>query len=208
MNTKDFEQQLKDAFGNWKTALEEMRVQFTLGKMDAADTFEKQKNQLRSFIEVIKKNTDKATDIAEKQAEELKVKLEELNVQLHLGKAETKEAFEAQRKKIDLALQEVHNAAKLAYQGNYGYMMELFDHNTKAIQTSLEIAQLQFTLAKMDAKDEAEKLRNEIASKVQDLQNHSQQLVSITKENVEQMSKQWQDGIAKMNAWIQDFYKK
>ncbi len=208
MDTKHIEEQFKQVFNTWKTSLEEMRVQFSLGKMDAVDSFEKQKDQLRSMIETLKTNTDKATDIAEEKANELRAKLEELRLQLNLGKAETADVFETQRKKIDLALQEVFAAGKLAYHGNYGYMMELFENNSKAIKTGLEIAQLQFKLAQMEAKDGAEAAKKEIQEKIAELQQAAEKAKDLTKENLEQWGKQMKEGMEKMTEWMHGWGKK
>ena len=41
MNTQSFEEQFKNWISEWKTRLEEMQVQFSLGKMDAIEAFEK-----------------------------------------------------------------------------------------------------------------------------------------------------------------------
>lgn len=205
MSNSSFEEQLKQWFSQWKTSLEKMNVQHNLGKMDAAEAFEAQKNQLKSMIETLKQNADKATDMAEEHAQKLRTSIEELNLQVHLGKAETAEAIAAQRKKIDLALQEVYAASKLAYTGNYAYMMELFDHNAKAIKTGLEIAQLQFTLAKMDAKDEAVKARKELEEKIVALQSTATSLSELTRENLDRMGKQFQEQMQKMSSWMEQW---
>lgn len=208
MDTKQAEEQFKQLFNNWKNSLEDMRLQFSLGKMDAVESFEKQKEQLKSMIESMKTNLDKATDVAEENASKLRSKLEELNLQLNLGKADGKDMFEEQRKKIDLALQEVFAAGKLAYHGNYGYMMELFENNSKAIKTGLEIAQLQFALAKMEVKEESEKARKEIQEKIAELQSSAEKAQELTKENLEQWGKQMKEGMGKMQEWMSGWMKK
>ncbi len=157
-----------------------MREQLASGKIDAVENFEKQKEQLKGFVDTMKINMDKATDMAEDAATKLRTSMEELHIQLNLGKAETTELFEEQRKKIDRALQEVVAAGKLAYHGNYGYMMELFDNNSKAIKIGLEIAQLQFILAKMDAKDGAEKAKKEISEKLAELKGAAEKAKKLS----------------------------
>lgn len=208
MDTKQLEEQFKQLFNNWKSSLEELRVQFNLGKMDAGEAFENQKKSLRGLIESMKENADKATDMAEENGQKLKARLEELLLQLNLGKAETKELYEEQRKKIDLALQEVLAAGKLAYHGNYNYMMELFDNNTKAFKTGLEIVQLQFALGKMEAKEEAEKARKEVNEKIAELQTFAEKAQQLTKENLEEWGNHMKEGMAKMSTWASDWMKK
>lgn len=208
MDTRQVEEQFKQLFKQWKSSLEDMRVQFSLGKMDAVDSFEQQKKQLRSLIETLKEGTDKAVDSAEAKAVDFRAKLEALNLQLNLGKAETKELFEEQRKKIDAALQEVYTAGKLAYHGQYDYMMELFEHNAKAVKTGLDIARLQFELGKMEAKEEASALRTEIQEKIEELQRTAEKAQELTRDNLEQWGKQMKEGFEKMNSWMLSWWKK
>ncbi|MFN4993421.1 MAG: hypothetical protein ACK5FU_02065 [Bacteroidota bacterium] len=83
MNTQSFEEQFKNWISEWKTRLEEMQVQFSLGKMDAIEAFEKQKDYLRSLVHMLKENIDKSTDMAEETATKVKASLEELQLQVH-----------------------------------------------------------------------------------------------------------------------------
>jgi hypothetical protein len=208
MDTKQLEEQFKQLFNNWKSSLEDLRVQFNLGKMDATEAFETQKKNLKGLVENMKENADKATDMAEEGAQKFKGKLEELLLQLNLGKADSKELYDEQRKKIDLALQEVYAAGKLAYHGNYSYMMELFDNNTKAFKTGLDIVKLQFALGKMDAKEEAEKAGKEVNEKIAELQTFAEKAQQLTKENMEEWGKQMKEGMDKIGSWMNDWTKK
>lgn len=208
MDTKQIEAQFKQLVTSWTQSLDEIREQLSGGKVNFAENFEKQKNQLKDLVEAMKTNIDKASDMAEDTAVKLKTAIEELNLQLNLGKAETTDRFNEQRKKIDKALQEVMAAGKHAYHGNYGYMMELFENNSKAIKIGLEIAQLQFLLGKMEARDGAEKAKKEISERLAELKAAAEKTQELTKENMEHWSKQMKDGVEKMNEWMQHWNKK
>lgn len=202
MTTTNFEQQLKTWMTEWKARLEDMQVQFNLGKMDAADAFEKQKDNLRNLVTMLKENMDKSTDIAEENANKLKAKLEELQVQLNLGKADSMEAFELQRKKIELALHEVYVSSKSTFNHQFNFMLQLFDNNAQAFKTGLEVVQLQFSLMKMDVKDDADKMRKEMNHKMQEFYSYAEKAQQISKDNIEQLNKQLRDGFEKMNSWM------
>jgi hypothetical protein len=208
MDAKQIEAQFKQLLNSWTQSLEEMGEQLSGGKINAAESFEKQKDQLKGFVETMKTNLDKAHDMAEESAVKLKTTIEELSLQLNLGKAETAELFNEQRKKIDKALQEVVAAGKLAYHGNYGYAMELFENNSKAIKIGLEIAQLQFLLAKMDAKDGAEKAKKELGEKLEELKNAAGKAHDLTRENVDHWGHQMKEGMEKMSEWMHSWNKK
>lgn len=197
----------ENLMNEWRTRFDEMKVQLNLGKMDAADAFEKQKEQLKSFVEQAKEKLDQGTEVAEEQARNLKAKLEELGLQLHLGKAETVEAFEAQRKKIEPALQDVYDAAKKAYSTGYHQAMNLFDTQADWFKTNLEIMQLKFALAKMDAKEEAEDLKKKLDEKLEELSGHSKNWQEQVKDNVEEWSNMAKDNMEKFRDWMKGLTK-
>jgi hypothetical protein len=198
-----FENMMKE----WRTRLDEMKVQLNLGKMDAADAFEKQKEQLKSFVQEVKGQLDKGTELAEDHVKNLKTKLEELNLQLHLGKAETLEAFEEQRKKIEPALQAVYDAGKNAYNKGYNQAMSLFDTQADWFKTNLEIMQLKFSLGKMEAKEEADELKKKLEHKIDELADHSRKWQEQTKENIEEWTEMAKDNMEKFRNWMQGLAK-
>ena len=80
---------------NFDRELDELEVQISLGEKELEDAFEKGKTNFKSFVDEASKtveglgNTEAATN--------LRTKLDELRVQLALGRAEGKDAFEAQK---------------------------------------------------------------------------------------------------------------
>ncbi len=208
MDTKQMEEQVKKFAADWQKRIEELQTQFALGKMDAADAFEKQKDHLRSMVTGFKEQLDKSTDMAEEKLAALKGKLEELKVQLNLGKAEGTEAFELQKKKIEIAMHEVYVAGKEAFHKNYGQFLQLFDNNAQAFKTGLEIVKLQFSLGKMDAKEEAENARKEINEKMQELGENFKKTQQTAMQNIEEFNKQMKDGFEKMKSFAEGWMKK
>ncbi len=201
----NFEEQLNHWVKEWHTRLEDMRVQFSLGKMDATDAFEKQKDLLRKTIEHWKMHLDQTINTTEENGKKLKTSLETLMLQLNLGKADGKDLFEEQRKKIEDAMHRVFEDGKKAYENNFEMLMKLYDNNAQAFKTHLEILQLQFALGKMNAKDEAEKIRKELEEKIKELQ---MQYVDQYKENVEHWNTQMKEGYEKMRSWVNDMIYK
>ena len=84
-----------------KQEFDELAVQFTLGKAEASDRFQELKKELNDKA-VEWKNTIKSNSA--KSTETTKTILEHLQVQAALGKAEAKEAFDIQRKKLNQLL--------------------------------------------------------------------------------------------------------
>lgn len=208
MDTKQFEEQVKQFATDWQKRLEELKQQFSQGKMDATDSFEKQKDNLRTLVVTLKENLDKATDVAEEKTKELKAKLEELQLQLALGKADGMDAFEIQKKKIELAMHEVYIEGKKTFNTNFNQALQLFDNNAQAFKTGLEIVKLQFSLGKMDAKDEAEQARKAINDKMNELTEQYKNMQQTAMKSLEDFNTQMKEGYEKMKTFTEGWMKK
>lgn len=192
----------------WRKQFDEMLLQANLGKMDAADAFETQKNNLKQFVAEAKSQLEKNTDIAEQKANELRAKLDELNLQLHLGKAETAEMFQAQFKQIEPALQQVYAQAKEIFGKGYNQAMDVFEVQTSWFKTNLEMMQLQYTLAKMDVKTDAEKIRQQLAEKMDELKLHTNNWQTLAQKNVENWTETANNNLTQFRSWMEQFNKK
>jgi hypothetical protein len=208
MNTQHIKDQMKDFVSSWQQRLEEMQVQFSLGKMDAAEAFEKQKDQLRTMLVSMKENIDKATDVAEDKTAEMRNKLEELKLQLSLGKADGLDAFEAQRKKIEAAMHDFYHTGKQNFSSNYEKGLELFDRQSEAFKTGLDIVKIQYNLAKMDAKEEVEEKKKELNDKIVELNNQFKTIQATAMENMEEVNRQLRENFEKMKVFAEGWFKK
>lgn len=143
------------------TELEEFRVQAALGKAEARDAYEDAKKKFRHFIHEAGQSFASSQSHAKDRLDELRAVFETLQVQLALGKAETREAFEEQRKKILQALHAIENFLE-----NNGLTAEYYKliHNEIAkFRIKLEILRLRYELNKMDAREEFEARKREFA---------------------------------------------
>ncbi len=208
MDSKKVEEQLKDFANQWRAKLEELQTQFSLGKMDAVDGFEKQKDTFKKLIATFKENLDKATDAAKDNVVNLKAKLEELQVQLSLGKAEGTDAFEEQKKKIELAMQEVFIEGKKFFNTNFDHAMQQFDNTSQIFKTGLEILKLQFELGKMDSKDKVDEFQKAMTEKMNEMSNHFKQAQEIGKQNLEGWNSLMKENYEKMKTFAEDWTKK
>ncbi|HRG02446.1 MAG TPA: hypothetical protein PKZ75_15135 [Bacteroidia bacterium] len=86
--------------------LEELQVQSALGKAEMEDKFEEIKKEARVQYQNIKSDINSKLQ-NNKEYNNLKSKLENLELQLALGKADTKDLLEEQKKNLSKAFQEV-----------------------------------------------------------------------------------------------------
>jgi len=97
---------------NATTKLEELQLQTSLGKAEVTDKVDELKkegqerlNEFKLGFKAIAKKSDEYTDL-------IKAKMEYLELQFALGKADTTDELNAQKKKIQEALRELKELAE------------------------------------------------------------------------------------------------
>jgi tRNA U34 5-methylaminomethyl-2-thiouridine-forming methyltransferase MnmC len=151
--TKTFEkpilEKIADKLLKAQQEIDELVIQFALGKAEGKEKFEEIKKEFRQRVSEFKKLLEiVALDFL---TPETRQKIEELEVQLALGKAESKELFEEQKKKIMKALLEVEAAIKPWI--NSTKLPDNFSHDVEKFKLKLEIIRLKFQLKKFEIKD-------------------------------------------------------
>lgn len=147
--------------------LEEFRVQAALGKAEARDAFEEAKKNLRHFMHDAEQRFGASQTTVTDIGTQLKAAIETLQVQLALGKAETRDAFEAQYKKIVHALHTLeHFLANNKFTADY---QETLNREIQKFRIKLEILKLRFELNKMAAHEEFEERKKDFSARLEDL---------------------------------------
>lgn len=94
---------------NAATKLEGLQVQATLGKAELSDKLEDIKKETMQKINQLKADINAKIDDKKESYQHMKAKLEHLELQLALGKAETAEALQEQRKKLADTIRDIKN---------------------------------------------------------------------------------------------------
>jgi hypothetical protein len=151
-----------------KSKIEGLEIQLALGQAEAEDWIEEEKKKFSAFIGIAKDAVEKAENIRKEKKEELITKGEELQVQLALGKAETREAFETQKLKIDVAMKNFQNGLQTV-DDKLSDIPGLLTKAGGQIISKLEAFEVQFELAKAESKDILEEKKNEISNQIKKL---------------------------------------
>lgn len=124
--------------------LEEFQLQLALGKAEAADQYEAIKKKMKTKIRAAKKSIlDAGTDAEDA----LLGTIEELEVQLALGKAETRDQFAEQKKRIFRAIN------RLDKELDPEHADEQIRHEMETFRIKMELLDLHYSLGAMDARD-------------------------------------------------------
>ena len=103
-----------DALEHQALALE---AQLTQTPQQILQRLEERKQQLRDLLKQVQIDVQKSKEMAEQTKTEVQAKLEHLQVQLALGKADARDTFEEQRTKILKALNEFESVADQKLKG-------------------------------------------------------------------------------------------
>lgn len=142
--------------------LEELQVQIALGKAEVKDIFENVKKELRERIEQLKSKIRQAK--TQKDILPFVNALEDLQVQLALGAAETREAFEQQRKHILDSMNALESKLMICAPGRQAAKIQLELEKFKA---KLQLISLKYQLRKISLEYDLQQKRNELDHKLQ-----------------------------------------
>jgi hypothetical protein len=88
----------------WQAATSALEAQFELTRDKALDRVENEKQHYRDVLQRMKSKIENSSDIADNIKSKISTQIDEMQVQLVLGKAEAKDAFEDQKNKIQAAI--------------------------------------------------------------------------------------------------------
>jgi hypothetical protein len=129
--------------------IDELAVQLTLGKAEAKDKFEEIKKE---FGEKVNEFKDLMVTSLGEEAPDVKTLISVLERELLKGVADTREAFELQKKNLLKALTSLETVIEKKFKA----MIEppSFLHDVEKFKIKLEILRLKFTLGGMEVSDE------------------------------------------------------
>lgn len=157
-NEKNFGDALISQIKKTAIDLEHFQVQLALGKAEAKDKFEELKKKFNASVHSAKLKLA----AGKSKIDQIKSEFEEMQVQLALGKADTIDAFKAQKKKILRAISVLEK--KLETNSLSDEIESKFRHAIEKFKIQLEVLRVHYELGKMEARDEFEYEKRELAT--------------------------------------------
>ena len=166
-NSKDFLDMGKEKLEQLKTVFQELEVQMALGKAEAKDMFDREKQNLNSFINEQKAKFRKENEAVDAHWETLRDKFEALEAQLSKATPDTKEAYDALKTETLHAIYDLENAMREAY-GELGSSMRL---QLDQFKGRLDGYRIQLALSEFGSQEDADKRLEELKSTVTDIRS-------------------------------------
>lgn len=165
--------ELRASFDKKMDALEHqalaLEAQLTRTKDQALQGLEQRKQQLRDLLKQVQADVQKSKEIAEQAKMEVQAKLEHLQVQLALGKADARDTFEEQRMKIHKALNEFESVAEQKLRGatfESGKVWEDLVGRTSKLEAEFEALKDRFESEKAKQQNTLEWKKEELLTKL------------------------------------------
>ena len=156
-----------DALEHQALALE---AQMTQTKDQALHRLEERKQQLQEVLKQVQADVQESKEVAEQAKIAVQAKLEHLQVQLALGKADARDTFEEQRTKILKALSDFESIADQKLKGaafESGRVWEDLVGRSSGLEAELEALKSRFENEKAKQQVALESKKQELLTKLQ-----------------------------------------
>ncbi|MCG3200371.1 MAG: hypothetical protein NFCOHLIN_00223 [Gammaproteobacteria bacterium] len=100
MSLEQIRASVKSQMDAWQAMAQAFEVQMNLGRREAIDRLEQQKQMFREGLDRLKAEAGRSRGMVEGQRQALTTAFDELKVQLSLGRAETRDLLTAQQKTV------------------------------------------------------------------------------------------------------------
>lgn len=157
----------------WQAATSALEAQFELTRDKALDRVENQKQHYRDVLQRMKSKIENSTDIADNIKSKISTQIDEMQVQLALGKAEAKDAFEDQKNKIQAAIADFEKHIDKSIDAMDKKMDSALDvviqETVKAankLDAELEAMQAHYEIEKAKARETYDTKKSEITSRI------------------------------------------
>ena len=170
---KEIRQAVDVKLDKWEAEATALQAQLELNKVEILERVEQQKRKLEQIAQSVSDKIDSASGCTEEAKTKIKASFQHLQVQLTLGAADTRDAYQDWKQKVqssiaafeaDLELAETEEDAAL--QAELDALMEDYVKEADALEAEIDAMQAKFDEDKARAKDDFEKHKQEVQSRI------------------------------------------
>ena len=175
---KEIREAVDAKLDKWEAQATALEAQLELNKADVVKRVEEQKGKLEQVAQSIRDKIDAAGDCAEETKAKIRTSFDHLQVQLALGVADTRDAYQDWKQKVQSSVAafeaELDQAAveiEPAVQAELDSLMKEFVKQVDKLEAEIDAMQSQFDEDKARAKADFEKYKKELQSKIDAYKN-------------------------------------
>ena len=207
---KSIRSRLDHQLDHWDARLDALEAQLDDGREEAMQRVEQGRQKLSEVAHKLEENLEDVADLSAEAVADLSVDLQQLRVQLALGQAETREAFNEQRTNLRHAISGAE--AKLAVieqraEERVGDEMERFVKASDRLQAELDAAELQFALGKAEARSALAEKRGDFNKQLRTLRKRLHEAGEKAEHRLESLEDELGEGVAAYRDSMVDFFR-
>jgi hypothetical protein len=206
--------ELRASFDRKMDALEHqalaLEAQLTQTKDQALQGLEQRKQQLRDLLKQVQADVQKSKEIAEQAKMEVQAKLEHLQVQLALGKADARDTVEEQRTKILKALNEFEFIAEQKLRGatfESGKIWEDLVGRTSKLEAEFEALKDRFESEKAKQQVTLEWKKEELLTKLVLFKDQLKAKRVVVQAKTDVLEADLREGLDQIKAGVRKFFE-
>ena len=202
---KEIREAIDTKLDRWEASATAFETQLQQTEEQALAKLEVRKKRLNEALEKFKSEVAKAKGITEEKKKKLQVQFDDLQVQLALGKAEAREAFEARRKKIEHSIATLEatldrhlDAAGKALDDSLHKAVDKYIAAEIEYEAVAEALEARLFMKKVEAKAQFENKKKDLLAQISKFKTQLQGKRSMAKDKAAAFEKELSAGISQI----------
>jgi gas vesicle protein len=160
---------VKEKLNDWKSQAESLKLQMHLGKNDAKDAFEEKKKEMSKWLDEVGADIKGLQKEGQEDLKDLKSKVENLQLQLALKKADSLDQLKENQKKLNDGFNDVKYELNKSIENGKDSLKKWADsteHKVDQYHSRFDLFKLQLSLGMMEGEEKMEEKRKEVVNKI------------------------------------------
>lgn len=202
---KEIREAIDTKMDKWEASATAIEAQLQLSKEQAVEELEVRKKRLNETLEGFKSEILKAKGLADEKKTEIQTMFDELQVQLALGKAEARDAFEAQKKKIQRSITTLEStvdreldAAGQSIDESLKKAANKFIVAAIGLEVQMEVLEVQFEVKKAGAIAQFEQKKGQLVAQIDEYKRQLEEKKQMAKDKAATFESALSDGMSQI----------
>ena len=170
---------VKEKLNDWKSQAELFKLQLLLGKKEAEVAFEEKKKEMAEWLDDVRDEIKDWQKEGKEDLSKVKAKVEDLQVQLALKKADSLDQLKANQKKLNNGFHELKYELNKAMEGgkeNLQKWATITEDTIDQYHTRFDLFKVQLSFALEDGEDKLEEKQKELTKKIAEYKQKLEEL--------------------------------
>lgn len=202
---KEIREAIDTKMDKWEASATAIEAQLQLSKEQAIEELEVRKKRLNETLEGFKSEIMKTKGLADEKRTEIQTMFDELQVQLALGKAEARDAFEAQNKKIQRSIATLEStvdreldAAGQSIDGSLKKAANKFIVAAIGLEAQMEALEVQFEVKKAGAIAQFEQKKGQLVAQIDEYKRQLEEKKQMARDKAATFEKELSNGMSQI----------